>query len=224
MVISAMLLLAAVIGPPDLERARDRQDRPALERLVSEYGVAAGKQTDDARAQYALALGQSYLAEVAMELRNKDVARAAAEAGIVAARKAVALNPETAEYHRVLGTLCGQVIPANVFAGLKYGRCALDSIDKAIELDPNSAIAHVSRGVGNYYLPPAFGGGPELAIRDLEKAIQLDPNLPEAHLWLGIAQRKLNRNTEARAALGKALKLNPDRIWIRQQLEKTPAQ
>ena len=65
-----------------------------------------------------------------------------------------------AEHHRILGTLCGQVIPGNVLAGLKYGRCALDSINKAIELDPKSAIAYVSRGVGNYYLPAASVEGP----------------------------------------------------------------
>jgi tetratricopeptide (TPR) repeat protein len=119
--------------------------------------------------------------------------------------------------------LCGQVIPANVLAGLKYGRCALDSINKAIELDPKSAIAYVSRGVGNYYLPAAFGGGPDVALKDFQKAIQLDPKLAEAQLWMGLTLRKLNRNAEARSAFGKSLQLNPDRIWTKQQLEKTPA-
>jgi tetratricopeptide (TPR) repeat protein len=110
-----------------------------------------------------------------------------------------------------------------VLAGLKYGRCALDSLNKAIELDPKSAIAYVSRGVGNYYLPAAFGGGPEVALKDLAKAIQLDPKLAEAHLWTGIALRKLNRHSEARAALAKAMQLNPNRVWAKQQLDKTPA-
>ena len=81
----------------------------------------------------------------------------------------MALNPSVAEHHRILGTLCGQVIPANVLAGLKYGRCALDSVNKAVELDQKSAIAYVSRGVGNYYLPAAFGGGPDVAIKDCSK-------------------------------------------------------
>jgi Tfp pilus assembly protein PilF len=116
------------------------------------------------------------------------------------------------------------VIPANVLAGLKYGRCALDSINKAIELDPKSAIAYVSRGVGNYYLPGAFGGGPDVALKDLQKAVQLDPKLDEAHLWMGIVLRKLNRNADARAAFTRALQLNPNRVWTKQQFEKTPAQ
>jgi hypothetical protein len=36
--------------------------------------------------------------------------------------------------------------------------------------------------------------------------------------------RKLRRNGEARQALQKALDLDPQRIWLKEQLEKTPAQ
>ena len=176
---------------------------------MASFGAAAGKQANDAQAQYMLALADSVLAEVATELKDKNGGRAAAEAGIKAAKKAVALKPDVAEHHRILGTLCGQVIPANVLAGLKYGRCAMDSINKAIELDPKSPLGYVSRGVGNYYLPSAFGGGAELALKDFQKAIQLDPKLAEAHLWMGIALRKLNRNGEARSALSKALATEP---------------
>ena len=224
MLIVAVFALAAAVGSvpsQELEQARDKQDRPALERMASVYAAQAAKQAGDAQAQYNLAIAQSYLAEVATELKDKNGGRAAAETGIKAAEKAVALKPTTAEYHRVLGTLCGQVIPANVLAGLKYGRCALDSINKAIELDSKSAISHVSRGVGNYYLPGAFGGGANIALKDFDKAIQLDPKLAEAHLWRGITLRKLNRNSEAHAALSKSLQLNPARLWTKQQLEKT---
>jgi tetratricopeptide (TPR) repeat protein len=220
----AMAVMAlAGPAPRELELAREKQDREALKRLAASYAAAAAKQANDANAQYMMALSHSYLAEVATELQDKQGGRAAAETGIPAAEKAVALKSGSAEYHRILGTLCGQVIPANVLAGLKYGRCALDSLNKAIELDPKSAIAYVSRGVGNYYLPSAFGGGPEVALKDLARATQLDPKLAEAHLWTGIALRKLNRHAEARAALAKAMQLNPNRVWAKQQLDKTPA-
>jgi hypothetical protein len=51
----------------------------------------------------------------------------------------------------------------------------------------------------------------------------LDAKSAEAYLWLGLAQRKLHQNAEARVAFTKSLELNPRRIWTRQQLEKTPA-
>ena len=217
-------LLAAPMNAGELEAARDRQDRVALERKVAELAIAAVRRPNYAEAHSSLALAQSYLAEVALELRDKNMAKNVAEAGIKSAERAVALRPNSSEFNRLLGTLCGQVIPANVLSGLRYGKCAQDSVAKAIQLDPKSSMAYVSRGVGNYYLPPALGGGPELAIKDFEKAIQLKPDNAEAQLWLGIALRKLNRNAAARKALSRSLELNPGRVWARQQLEKTPAQ
>ena len=219
----ALAVFLGLAGSP-LEEARNRQDRAALEKMASELAVPAQKQPKNPEVQYRLAEAQSYLAEVALELRDRAGAKAAAEAGIRAAEGAVALRPEVAEFHRLLGTLCGQVIPADLLLALRYGKCARQSIDKAIALDPKSWKAHLSRGVGNYYLPPAFGGGLEPAIRDFQTAIQLNPGAAEAHLWLGIALRRAHRNTEARKALARSLELNPDRIWTKQQLEKTPAQ
>ncbi|MBY0376245.1 MAG: tetratricopeptide repeat protein [Bryobacteraceae bacterium] len=208
----------------DLEQARDRQDKAALKKLIQGYEAEAQQKAADPQAHYRVALAQSYLAEIALELREKGLAKSAAESGIRAAQKAVELNGKSAANRCLLGTLCAQVIPANVLAGLKYGRCAMDEVNKAIELDPKSADAWLRHGVGNYYLPAQFGGGVDLAIKDFEKAIQLNAKSSEAYLWLGIALRKANRNTDARKALAKAVELNPQRVWAKQQLEKTPAQ
>lgn len=222
-----MVTAAWAIGPgdlSDLQKARDRQDRAALEKIVNDCRASASKQPEDPEAQYRLALAESYNAEVAVELRDKLQAKSAAEAGIQAAEKAVALKSSTGEYHRILGTLCGQMISSNGIAALRYGKCALDSVNKAIELDPKSAEAYVSHGVGNYYLPQALGGGIDLAIKDFRKAIELNPKSAEAYLWLGVALRKSNQPAEARQALAKSVELNPNRVWAKQQLEKTPAQ
>lgn len=216
--------LASAAAPPELERARDRQDRPAIEKLLPALNAAAQKQSTSAQAQYRVAEAQLYLAEVTLELRDKAAAARAAEAGIPYARRAVELDPTKAEYHRILGALCGQVIPANVLAGIQYGKCAIESVNKAMELDPKSAAVWMSRGVGNYYLPAQFGGGVAKAVADLRRATELNPKLPDAWLWLGIALRKANRNVEARQAFARSLELNPNRAWAREQLEKTPLQ
>jgi tetratricopeptide (TPR) repeat protein len=98
----------------------------------------------------------------------------------------------------------------------------MESVNKALQLDAKSSLAWLSKGVGNYYLPPSFGGGVDLAIKDMEKAISLDPKSSDAYVWLGTALRKKNANAEARKALEKALQLNPNRVWAKQLLEKTP--
>lgn len=211
---------AAING---LESARDRQDFAALDGMIAQYREAVLKDSRSAEAQYRLALAYSYAAEVATEIRNKKKAEALAEAGMDPARKAVSENESNAEYHRLLGELCGQVIPANpLFGALKYGQCARDEINRAIQLDNKMALAYVSRGVGNFYLPASMGGGVEIALKDFDKAISLNPNLAEAYLWKGVSLRKVNRNAEARNALERSLQLDPERIWAKEQLAKTP--
>jgi tetratricopeptide (TPR) repeat protein len=211
-------------GPSALDTARDAQDRPALERIAVEYSAAADKAPNDAEAQYRAAVALSYLAEVALEVKDKKLAQDAAERGIKPAERAVALKPDAARYYVALGTLYGQVIPANVLMGLSYGKKCKDAIQKAVEKDPKLASAYEARGVGNYYLPQQLGGGFEMAIADFHKAIELDPQRAESYLWLGLSLRKENKNAEARQAFQKGIELDPNRVWIKQQLEKTPAQ
>lgn len=224
MMISLALLWLAAGSRTPAEKALDAQDRAALEKIAAEAALTAEMQPNDTAAQYQSALMHSLLAQLSIELGDKTLGRRAAETGIQAGQRAVKLKPNDGEFHRILGTLCGQIIPANVMSGLKYARCAMEEVGKAIELNPKSSINWVSRGVGNYYLPAAFGGGVNLAIQDFEKAVALDAASAEAHLWLGIALRKAGRNGEARKALDRAVALNPNRRWAKQQREKTPAQ
>lgn len=209
----------------ELMRARNAQDQGALERIASQAAARADKAVSDDAAQYRAAFAESTLAEVAMEVRDKNLAHASTDAGMRAAERAVALKPENAEYHRIYGTLCGQAAATvGGLGALKFGHCALDEVNKAIQLDSKSPLNYLSRGIGNYYLPAALGGGVELAIKDFEKAAELDRKLAEAHLWLGVALRKLNRNAEARKEFQKGVELDPSRVWAKQQLEKTPEQ
>jgi tetratricopeptide (TPR) repeat protein len=213
------------LGADDLDKLRDHQDRAGLDAHAASLQAAAEKTPNDPNGWYKAAIAYSYVAEVAMELRDKNGAQRAAEVGASDADKAIALNGKNADYYRVLGTLCGQVIPANPIAGiLSYGKRAKEALDKAIEMDPKSSRAFVAHGVGYYYLPTNFGGGPENAIKDFRQAIALDPKSAEAYLWMGIAMKKQRQNAQAREALAKSLQLDPDRAWTKDQLEKTPAQ
>lgn len=224
----AFVLAAGAIAAPntgELEKLRDKQDRAALEKTAGEFEAAAAKSPNDAPGFYRAGLAWSYVAEVATERGDKAGAQHAAETGMKDADQAVALNPKSGEYYRLLGTLYGQVIPNNPIIGaLAYGRRAKDALDKAIELDPKSPQAWIAHGVGYYYLPPNFGGGPESAIKDYKQAIALDPRSAEAYLWMGIALKRQHQNAQAREALMKSLQLDPNRVWAKEQLDKTPAQ
>ena len=173
-VLAATLVSSAWAAADELDKLRDKQDRAGLDAHAAALQTAAEKRPDDANGWYRAAIAYSYVAEVAMEVRDKVGAEKAAETGAADADKAIALNGKMADYYRVLGTLCGQVIPANPIMGvLTYGKRAKEALDKAIEMDPKSPKAFVAHGVGYYYLPDKFGGGPELAIKDFKQAIAL---------------------------------------------------
>jgi tetratricopeptide (TPR) repeat protein len=219
------IFLAAFLSaaaPSPLEVARDKQDRAALTELAAQAGGAAAKAPNDPEVQYRAALANCYLAEVAIELRDRKAGRQIAEQGIRFAEKSVALKPGNAEYYRLLGTLYGQAV-TDIMSGLTYGPKAKDAINKAVEKAPKSSLMYVARGVGNYYVPAQLGGGAKLSIPDFQKAIELDAGNAEAWLWLGLSLRKENRDAEARQAFAKSLEINPNRVWAKQQLEKTPA-
>ncbi|HEX4773611.1 MAG TPA: tetratricopeptide repeat protein [Bryobacteraceae bacterium] len=224
LVAGSCLLVSADAIVTQLGSARDRQDLAALDGKIAELRDRASSQAASADAQYHAALAYSYAAEVAMELHDKKRSAGYAETGLDYVRKAVSVNGGNPEFHRLFGQMCGQVIPANpLFGALKYGQCARDEISRAIELDSRFALAYVSQGVGNYYLPESMGGGPSLALQNFDKAISIDPKLAEAYLWKGIALKKQNRNAEARQAFQQALAIDPNRLWAKQELDKTPA-
>src|SRR5579884_3487934 len=99
--IASLFILPALVIPAlgfmdDLERLRDRQDRSALEQKATELSGAAEKAPNDAGVWYRAAIAHSYLAEVAMELGDKNGAQRAAEEGVKEASKAIALNGNNA--------------------------------------------------------------------------------------------------------------------------------
>jgi tetratricopeptide (TPR) repeat protein len=221
MILSLLLAGFLAVTPSALQLARDHQDRAALDKMVDQCAGEAAKAPNDVEAQYRLALAASYSAEVSLEQHDKKAARQAAERGIKAAEKAVALKPDRADSYRLLATLYGQAI-TDLMSGLSYGPRSKDAINKAVALAPNSSEVHVARGVGNYYLPPQMGGGTAAAMVDFRKAVELDPKNSEAYVWLGLCLRKDNKYAEARQAFTRALELDPERVWVKQQLEKTP--
>jgi tetratricopeptide (TPR) repeat protein len=223
--IGAILLIFSFMcaAGDELSALRDHQDRKALETQARALQAAAEKKPKDADGWYRAALAYSYAAEVAMETGDKGGCGRLAETGVGLADKAIEINGRNGEYYRIEGTLGGQIVPANPMKGiLIYGKKAKEALDKAVEMDPKSAQAFLAHGVGYYYLPDNFGGGPANAIKDFQRAIALDPKSAEAYLWMGIALRKENQNAKAHEALTKSLALDPDRAWTKQQLAKTP--
>ncbi|MFA4974410.1 MAG: tetratricopeptide repeat protein [bacterium] len=81
---------------------------------------------------------------------------------------------------------------------------ALKDNDKAIELNPNSAIDYNNRGDAKFRLKRY-----KEALADFEKALKLDPNFAEAYYNRANTERKLGKYKEAIKDRQRALELNP---------------
>lgn len=84
-------------------------------------------------------------------------------------------------------------------------REALDAVRRALELDPDLAEAHASRG---FLLQGLRLDGPG-AAREYRRAIELRPSYARAHHWLGLLLRGLGRKEEGLASLRRAADLDP---------------
>jgi tetratricopeptide (TPR) repeat protein len=92
-------------------------------------------------------------------------------------------------------------------AALHVSRCfpeALTAYDKAISLNPDSAVIHRNRG----NVLRSLGRFPE-ARAAYDKAIRLNPQYADAYSGMGDTLRDLGLLPEARAAFDKAITLNP---------------
>ena len=78
-------------------------------------------------------------------------------------------------------------------------RGAIQDYNKAIELNPNFALAYYNRGLAKHKL-----GEHKEAIQDYNKAIEIDPNLGLAYLNRGVAKYNLGQKDMGCLDLSKA--------------------
>jgi len=91
---------------------------------------------------------------------------------------------------------------------------AVSDLNEIIKLDPNNALAYISRG-DIYCIKDQF----DKAIDDYMKAIKLDPDYAEGYKNRGKVHEQLGQEKKAIKDFKKALNLNPDNESTKQMLE-----
>jgi tetratricopeptide (TPR) repeat protein len=198
-------------------QARDRGDIETLHTLIRNARDEAAR-TNAFDANLRLALFDAWLCEAAHDHQDDKLVKRAAQDGVAAAERAVKLNPESSEAHRLNGELLGQLIPHVFAGGMRYGAHSTAEIEKAIQLDPQNPNAYVARGLNYYFAPKAFGGDKDEAIEMFQKALATDPvsdPAATAHIWLAKIYHSLGKSKEASSEINEALKVNPDRLFAK---------
>jgi tetratricopeptide (TPR) repeat protein len=200
---------------PDVVAARKARDRASVEELQKIVARAQhdADETKSFDSYLRVALFSVWLCEAAEDRGQEAIFKPAAEAGMAAAEKAVALNPQSSDAHQLLGDLLAQLVPHVFGGGMKYGKRSTDEMDKALELDPKNVNAYVSRAISYYYSPETFGGSKEKAFELLNKAVAIDTKADSPHLWLAMFYLDTNRRDDALREINLARGANPERAF-----------
>jgi tetratricopeptide (TPR) repeat protein len=204
-------------------QARDKGDIGAPQTLIRNARDEAGR-TNAFDANLRLALIDAWLCEAAHDHQDDKLVKQASQDGVAAAERAVKLNPESSEAHRLAGELLGELIPHVFAGGIRYGARSTAEIEKAIQLDPQNPNAYVARGLDYYFTPKAFGGNKDKAIEMFKKAVATDPAsdaAATAHIWLTKIYQSLGKTADASSEINEALKMNPDRLFARLAQEQS---
>jgi len=178
---------------------------------------AARTLRDDYDAQWQTAQALAFLAE--NETRPKS-RHESAQHGIIFARRARELKPDSAEGHYWYALCVGFLADVDRSYGLDAVGEMEAALKRAIELDERYDLGGPLRVLGILHLrtplPPASIGSSRKGLKLLQRAVELFPDYPENYLYLAEALRDNGKMDEAKTALRKVLEAEP---WPDQQFE-----
>jgi len=170
-----------------------------------EYGLSRGRQRDyrDAiRRLEGLLHRQPHLVRGWMTLGTFQLGLAQIQSGLLAAQRALDLDPKRAEIYRQLSE-----------AYRLEGRFeeALKAAEQSVALAPKEAWPYYQRAAvqANQAAVLSNHAGFEAALRDLTQAEARDPDAPEIYLGRGSVYLEMDRFPEAAAAFQEALNRDP---------------
>ena len=142
--------------------------------------------------------------------------KAALEAGIAAARSAIAINANRPEGHFWLAANMGALAESfGLRQGIKYRGAIKDALLMTLKLDQGFLQGSADRALGRWYykVPGLFGGSNKRSEEHLRKALTYNPNSVISHLFLADTLADMGRKEEARKAYQAAVDAPSDPDW-----------
>lgn len=142
--------------------------------------------------------------------------KAALEAGIAAARSAIAINAKRPEGHFWLAANMGALAESfGLRQGIRYRGQIKDALLMTLKLDPGFLQGSADRALGRWYykVPGLFGGSNRRSEEHLRKALTYNPNSVISHIFLADTLADMGRKDEARKEYQAAIDAPFDPDW-----------
>ena len=142
--------------------------------------------------------------------------KAALEAGIAAARVAIALDAKRPEGHFWLAANMGALAESfGMRQGIRYRGPIKDALLTTLKIDPGFLDGSADRALGRWYykVPGLFGGSNKRSEEHLRKSLTYNPNSVISHLFLADTLADMGRKDDARKEYQAAIDAPFDPDW-----------
>ena len=192
---------------------RDREHLASATRAAEIWQARLAADATDFDSAYRLAQARYWLGTNGLPERER---KAALEAGIAAARKAIVINAARPEGHFWLAANMGALAESfGLRQGIRYRGQIKDALLTTLKIDPAFLQGSADRALGRWYfkVPRLFGGSNKRSEEHLRKSLTYDPDSVISHLFLADTLADEGRTGEARAHYQAAIDAPFDPDW-----------
>ncbi|MEP6783737.1 MAG: hypothetical protein ABI983_08710 [Acidobacteriota bacterium] len=192
---------------------QDRESLASAKKAADIWTARLAANPNDFESAYKLAQARYWLGTNGLpELERKP----ALEAGITAARAAIALNANRPEGHFWLAANMGALAESyGLRQGIKYRGPIKDALLMTLTLNPAFLDGSADRALGRWYfkVPGLFGGSNKESEAHLRKSLTYNPNSIISHIFLAETLADMGRKDDARKEYQTAIDAPLDPNW-----------
>jgi TRAP transporter T-component len=193
---------------------KDRENLTSAKKAADTWAARLAANPKDFDSAYKLAQARYWLGTNGLPEPER---KAALDAGIAAARSAIAINAQRPEGHFWLAANMGALAESfGMRQGIKFRGPIKDALLTTLKLDPAFLDGSADRALGRWYykVPGLFGGSNKQSEVHLRKSLTYNPNSIISHIFLAETLADMGRKDEAKKEAQAALDAPLDPNWM----------
>lgn len=210
--LDARLVAQVPAGDPDA-LYKDRENLASARKATDIWAARIKSNPRDFTSAYRLAQARYWLGTNGLPEPQR---KGALEAGIEAARAAIAIDANRPEGHFWLAANMGALAESfGIRQGIKYRGQIRDALERTLKLDPAFLQGSADRAIGRWYfkVPGLFGGSNRKSEEHLRKALTFNAQSVISHIFLADTLADMGRKDEARREYQAAIDAPFDPDW-----------